>query len=59
MGVLQGPGSVTPEDAKEHALNEYEKFRIRQDRMFVSDFDDLLATDSLFADVRNAKKDNE
>lgn len=59
MGVLQGPGSVTPEDAKEHALNEYEKFRIIQDRSFVSDFDDLLDADSLFAEVRNAERDDE
>lgn len=59
MGVLQGPGSVTPEDAKEHALNEYEKFRIIQDRSFVSDFDDLLDADSLFAEVRNAEKDGQ
>lgn len=59
MGVLQGPGTVTPEDAKEHALSEYEKFRIRQDRMFISDFDDLLATDSLFTAVLKTEKDNE
>ena len=58
MGVLQGPGSVTAEAAKDHALSEYEKFRVKQDRMFVSDFDDLLSVDSLFAEVIKAESDN-
>ena len=55
MGVLQGPGSITAEAAREHALNEYEKFRVKQDRLFVSDFDDLLSTDSLFSAVKRAE----
>ena len=58
MGVLQGPGSVTAEEAKDHALSEYEKFRVKQDRLFVSDFDDLLAADNLFAEVTKAENDN-
>ena len=59
MGVLQGPGNVTAEEAKDHALNEYEKFRVKQDRLFVSDFDDLLAADSLFAEVKKAENEND
>ena len=59
MGVLQGPGSVTAEAAREHALNEYEKFRVKQDRSFVSDFDDLLSTDSLFSAVKKAENSND
>ena len=57
MGVLQGLGKVSAEAAKEHALNEYEKFRVKQDQLFVSDFDDLLAADTLFAEVKNAENE--
>ena len=40
--VLQTAGSVTAEEAKEHAETEFEKYRIVQDRLFQSDFDRLL-----------------
>lgn len=59
MGVLQGPGSVSAEAARDHALSEYEKFRVKQDRLFVSDFDDLMAADSLFAEVQKAENKND
>ena len=37
--VLQTAGSVSAEEAKEHAETEFEKYRIIQDRLFRSDFD--------------------
>ena len=40
--VLQNPGKVTAEEAKEHAETEFEKYRIIQDRLFKSDFDRFL-----------------
>lgn len=40
--VLQNPGKVTAEEAKEHAETEFEKYRIIQDRLFQSDFDRFL-----------------
>ena len=40
--VLQTPGRVTAEEAKEHAETEFEKYRILQDRLFQSDFDKYL-----------------
>ena len=40
--VLQTSGRVTAEEAKEHAKTEFEKYRIIQDRMFISDFDRFL-----------------
>ena len=40
--VLQSPGKVTAEEAKEHAETEFEKYRILQDRLFQSDFDKFL-----------------
>lgn len=42
--VLQTPGQVTAEQAKEHAETEFEKYRITQDRLFQSDFDRYLGT---------------
>jgi hypothetical protein len=41
-GLLQTAGSVTTEEAKEHAETEFEKYRIVQDRLFQSDFDKYL-----------------
>ena len=40
--VLKTSGSVTAEEAKEYAETEFEKYRIIQDRMFLSDFDRYL-----------------
>ena len=37
--ILKDAGSVTHEQAEQKALNEYEKFRIIQDREIMSDFD--------------------
>jgi hypothetical protein len=37
--VLQDAGKVSAEIARAHAESEFEKFRIMQDRLFVSDFD--------------------
>ena len=37
--TLKDAGKVTAEIAKEHALAEFEKYRIVQDRLFQSDFD--------------------
>ncbi|MEI6033005.1 MAG: virulence RhuM family protein [Verrucomicrobiae bacterium] len=41
--VLADAGRVTAELAKQHAESEFEKFRIVQDRIFVSDFDQEVA----------------
>jgi hypothetical protein len=41
--ILQDAGKVTAELAKAHAESEFEKYRIVQDRRFVSDFDALLS----------------
>ena len=37
--VLEGAGTVSAEDAKEKAYGEYDKFRLIQDREYLSDFD--------------------
>jgi hypothetical protein len=43
-GVLKDAGKVSAEIAKAHAVSEFEKYRIVQDRLFESDFDRLLAS---------------
>ena len=42
--ILQDNGKITHEIAKEFAESEFEKFRIRQDQLFESDFDIELKT---------------
>ena len=40
--VLNDAGRVTAELAKQHAESEFEKYRIIQDRLYISDFDRFL-----------------
>lgn len=40
--VLQDAGKVSAEIAKLHAESEFEKYRIIQDNLYVSDFDKFL-----------------
>jgi len=40
--ILIGAGKISHEQAKLHAETEYEKYRIVQDRLFMSDFDRLI-----------------
>ena len=40
--VLMDAGKVTAELAKAHAEAEFEKYRIVQDRLYMSDFDKFL-----------------
>lgn len=40
--MLQDNGEITKKIANEFALSEFEKYRIVQDKLFMSDFDKLL-----------------
>ena len=40
--ILQDAGKITAKIAKEYAESEFEKYRIIQDKLFKSDFDQLL-----------------
>ncbi|MBQ7731195.1 MAG: virulence RhuM family protein [Lentisphaeria bacterium] len=42
MELLKDAGKISAEIAKEHAENEFEKYRVVQDRLFRSDFDKQL-----------------
>jgi hypothetical protein len=39
---LTGAGKISHEQAKLHAKTEFEKYRVVQDRLFQSDFDNFL-----------------
>ena len=41
-GILKDAGKVSAEIAKLHAETEFEKYRIIQDRFFMSDYDKYL-----------------
>jgi len=40
--ILKNAGKVTAKLANEHALSEFEKYRMVQDRLFESDFDKMI-----------------
>ena len=40
--VLEGKGKISHEMAKDKAFSEYEKYKVIQDKNFVSDFDKLI-----------------
>lgn len=40
--VLQDAGKISAELAKSHALSEFEKYRVFQDRLYQSDFDRMM-----------------
>ncbi len=41
-GLLKDAGKVTAEIARLHALSEFEKYRVIQDKVYISDFDRFL-----------------
>ena len=45
--ILDNLGEITAEIAKAHAENEFEKYRVIQDRLFKSDYDDFLRLEDL------------
>jgi len=52
--ILQDAGKVSAELARAHAESEYEKYRVVQDHLYVSDFDQYLA--ELETQVKKAGK---
>ncbi len=54
-GLLSDAGKVSAEIAKLHAETEFEKYRIIQDRLFMSDYDKYLL--ELEEHIKKDKKD--
>ncbi len=51
--ILTGPGKISHEQANLHAETEYEKYRIVQDRLFISDFDKMLEAASAIEELND------
>lgn len=45
--ILTNAGSISAKIAEQHALSEFEKYRIIQDRLYQSDFDRILLEDAV------------
>ena len=43
--ILTNAGSISAKIAEEHALTEFEKYRVKQDKLYQSDFDKILIGD--------------
>ncbi len=50
--ILENAGKITKQIADEYALSEYEKYRVIQDRKYLSDFDQLLL------EIESSDRDN-
>lgn len=50
--ILDGKGKVSAEQAKKKAEKEYEKYKVIQDRNFISDFDKLLLETRIIEDKK-------
>lgn len=49
--VLKDNGKISAEMAKLHAETEFEKYRIIQDQIYISDFDELLLNTKNMGDL--------
>lgn len=56
-GLLKDAGKVSAEIAKLHAETEFEKYRIIQDKLFMSDYDKFLL--ELEEKAKRSAKNNE
>ena len=41
--ILTNAGTISAKIAEQHAMSEFEKYRVRQDRLYQSDFDRVLS----------------
>lgn len=48
--ILKGTGTISAEQAKVKVENEYDKFRVIQDKKYLSDFDKLVEETNLIVD---------
>ncbi len=51
--ILHNSGKISHKVAKELAYKEYDKFRKKQDRLLISDFDKFLECDKMIKDIEN------
>lgn len=57
--ILHNSGKISHKVAQELAYKEYDKFRKKQDTLFVSDFDKFLECDKKLKEIGNDKQTNQ
>lgn len=60
--ILTNAGSISVKIAEEHALTEFEKYRVKQDKLYQSDFDKILigeVVDNEIDDTEDNKNNKE
>ena len=60
--ILTNAGSISAKIAEEHALTEFEKYRVKQDKLYQSDFDKMLigeVVDNEIDDTEDNKNNKE
>lgn len=55
--ILTNAGTISQKIAEQHALSEFQKYRIRQDRLYQSDFDKVLLQEAETAVIAEEKED--
>lgn len=53
--ILTNVGSISAKIAEQHALSEFEKYRVRQDRLYQSDFDRVLSGETEVVETTDSK----
>ena len=57
--ILTHAESISAKIAEEHALSEFEKYRVKQDRLYQSDFDRLLLEEKIKIDEGKSNQIND
>ncbi len=56
--ILTNSGSISAKIAEEHALTEFEKYRVKQDRLYQSDFDKVLKENTNMNNIKYIADEN-
>ena len=56
--ILRGAGRIAAKIAKEHAENEFEKYRVIQDFLFQSDFDRFIELEAGVTESSNVDEED-
>ena len=54
--ILTNAGSISAKIAEEHALTEFEKYRVKQDKLYQSDFDKHIKGKAIFLSFNRIKE---
>lgn len=57
--ILQNAGKISQKVAQELAYKEYDKFKIKRDKMIISDFDKFLEDTKLLESNKEEKTNND